>query len=203
MKKQLTQSDFAQLCGVNKSSVSRAISRGRLELVDGAIEVEAESGDREALEAAALELWIGTASSKPHHQARLQQIQEQREKRRQVMAGAPDDAGDADEATLTTYNLRIKRADAKKREEEARTAEINRLALEGNYLMRESVQFAMRDYTAVVNMELENLADRLAPTVHPLETVEEAHAAIAREIDRARINIHRAMQKAMDATKEQ
>lgn len=203
MKKRLTQSDFSQLCGINKSSVSRAITRGRMELTDGAIELEAENDDLASLEVAALELWVSTASSRPHHQARLQQLQEQREKRRQIIDGAPDESSSDEDETLKAYNLRIKKADAKKREEDARTAEINRLALEGNYLMRESVAFAMRDYTAVVKRELENLADWLAANAHALETVEEIHAAIARESERAQQTIHRAMQKAMEATAEQ
>lgn len=197
MKKHLTQSDFADLCGINKSSVSRAVSNGRIELTKGAIEVEVENDTQASIEIAALELWINTASSRPHHQARLAQLQEQREARKQMMSGEPEEAQEDSDETLKAYNLRIKRADAKKREEDARTAEINRLALEKKYLMTEAVAYGIRDYTATVNRELENLADRLAASLKPLETVEEIHTAIARESENIRATVHKAMMRAI------
>lgn len=204
--KTITQSHFARLCKINRSSVSRAVQRGRLVLVDGGIQIDVDGNDQPALEAAAISLWTASASSDPHHQARFDQEQAQREKIEQLQS-IPDqnidlEETDDDDPDLASINKRIKKADAKKRENDARTAEIQRLALEGDYLQREAVDYALRDHSAILRRELDNLADRLSPVVHPLETVEEAHAAIAAAADEILRIMHQSMANAKQAARE-
>ena len=49
----------------------------------------------------------------------------------------------------------------------------------GNLIAREDVEFALDDLGATLRSLMENLADRLAPVVHPLQTIEETHAALS------------------------
>lgn len=67
----VTQAEFARMAGVNRSTVHKAIARGRLVAVDGEIEVEIAGTDD--LERSVNALWEGGASQKPHHMARKQQ----------------------------------------------------------------------------------------------------------------------------------
>lgn len=202
----LTQAAFARLCKVNRSSVSRAVKRGRLVLTDGMVAVPALADPAASLEERALSLWLTSASADPHHQARLQQLQEAREKKaalQQTAEGVADPREDMHAPqSMESINLRIKRADAVKRENEARKSEIERLAMEGEYLLKEAVDYALRDHTAVLRRELENLADRLAPVVHPLETAEEIHAAIGRAAEEVLKTLHHSMVQAKDAARE-
>ena len=202
----INQNQMATYCDVNRSSVKRAIDRGRLELVDGLIEIDADGEREEDIQIAALSLWIASASSRPHHQARLAQLMEQKADRQAMQDAIASVAGpeiaEAAEQTLTELNLRLKRADAKKRENEARTAEIQRLALEGEYLLREAVEVALRDHTAELRQQLDNLADQLAPEVQHLERLEEKHAAIAAAAEAIQRHMHASMMRSLELAKE-
>lgn len=64
----VTQAEFARLCGVNKSTVTRWIQNGRIERdAHGLIDPEA-----------AAEMRAATESPMPHHQARKDQLDEMR-----------------------------------------------------------------------------------------------------------------------------
>ena len=49
----------------------------------------------------------------------------------------------------------------------------------GKLIAREVVDFVLNDYAASLRSLLETRADRLAPVVHPLLSMEEKHAALA------------------------
>lgn len=201
IKTGVTQADFAKLVDVNRSSVTRAIQRGRLQLVDGVIEVCTQDANIDSLEAAALALWVGSGSGQPHHRARMAQIREEKSRRRAmesaesaVFAGQVEPEAKSDHENLI---LRLKKAETEKREEEARTARNNRMEQEKELLHREAVNYGLRDHAARVRELFENMADRLAPMVHHLQTVEECHSAIAEFSERCNREVHASMLTSM------
>lgn len=200
-KTTVSQAEFARLVNVNRSSVYRALEKGRLTgTPDGQIELDADARDRDAIEFAALTLWDGSGSSQPHHRARMEQIREQT-RQRQAMKTAKDSAQPAQDAPksldgMDALNLRLKRAETEKREHEAEMARMDREYKERSLLNREAVEFALRDYTAKTAAQWGNLADRLAPVLHPLETVEEVRATLAEAADQALREVHAALNEA-------
>lgn len=160
----ITQADFARLCGVNRSTVSRWLKAGRIQSdADGRINPEA-----------AQRLRAATESPLPHHQARKAQFDEARAGRDSGAAQAsaneppaevaersddePPPAGDS----LAGINLRIKHATARKQDADAAKAllEVGRMA--GTLVELEDVRFALDDITRAVRGEVEALPDRLA-----------------------------------------
>ena len=170
-----TRADFARRVGWNKSSVTRAAQDGRVVVEGGLVNVEAS-----------LEKINALASPYAHHRAHAQQLAEVREQKRitpsaveaalRAMAPLPDTlpAGES----IEELNRRLKKAEADKREHEADMARMERETMAGNLIAREDVEFALDDFGATLRSLMENLADRLAPVVHPLQTIEETHAAI-------------------------
>lgn len=170
-----TRADFARRMGWNRSSVTRAVQDGRVVLLDGLVDVDASLAKINAL-----------ASPYAHHRAHAQQLEEARQAKTPtatavaaaMKAYAPlQDAVPAE--GLEALNLRLKRAEADKREHEAEMARMERETMAGNLIAREDVEFALDDFGATLRSLMENLADRLAPVVHPLQSMEETHAALA------------------------
>lgn len=170
-----TRADFARRMGWNRSSVTRAVQDGRVVLLDGLVDVDASLAKINAL-----------ASPYAHHRAHAQQLEEARQAKTPtatavaaaMKAYAPlEDAAPVE--GLEALNLRLKRAEADKREHEAEMARMERETMAGNLIAREDVEFALDDFGATLRSLMENLADRLAPVVHPLQSMEETHAALA------------------------
>ncbi len=171
-----TRADFARRMGWNRSSVTRAVQDGRVVLLDGLVDVDASLNKIEAL-----------ASPSAHHRAHAQQLEEARHAKTPTASavaatlrayaplGEPVAAGE----TIEELNRRLKKAEADKREHEADMARMERETMAGNLIARESVEFALDDFGATLRSLMENFADRLAPVVHPLQSIEETHAALA------------------------
>ena len=158
-----TRADFARRMNWHRSSVTRAIEAGRVVLDGELINVEAS-----------LEKLKISASSEPHHLAHAAQLEEQR-----PAHDAPEPVQVEARATIDELNLRIKAADADKREHEADIARMDREQRAGNLIAREVVDFVLNDYAASLRSLMETRADRLAPVIYPLQSMEEVHAALS------------------------
>lgn len=156
-----TRADFARRMGWSRSSVTRAVQDGRVVLAGDLVDVEASLQKIEAL-----------AHPAAHHQAHVRQLEEARK------AKADGSEKPAEEG-IEALNLRLKRAEADKREHEAEMARMERETMAGNLIAREDVEFALSDFGSYLRVIMENLPDRLAPVVHPLQSMEETHAALA------------------------
>lgn len=150
--------------GWNRSSVTRAIQGGRVVLTeDGQVDVEASLARIEVL-----------AHPAPHHRAHALALEEGRKKR----SDPPAASAPPKTESLEALNLRLKRAEADKREREAEMARLDLEAKAGDLIARADVEFALDEVGAILRGLMDNLASRLAPAVHPLQTLEETHAAI-------------------------
>lgn len=162
-----TRAAFARRMGWNRSSVTRAVQDGRVVLQGDMVDVEASLAKIEAL-----------AHPAPHHQAHVRQLEEARAAKVSGEGGKPE-GEDKPKEDVEALNLRLKRAEADKREHEAESARMDREERAGNLVRREDVEFALDDFGATLRGLLENFADRYAPVVHPMQTMEETHAALA------------------------
>ena len=165
-----SRADFARRMGWNRSSVTRAVQDGRVVLIGGRVDVDASMEKINAL-----------ASPSAHHRAHAQQLVEDRHAKTQaaMRAYAPPGEKTVVAESIEELNRRLKSAEAEKREHEADMARMERETMAGNLIAREDVEFALDDFGATLRSLMENLADRLAPVVHPLQTIEETHAALS------------------------
>lgn len=167
-----TRAEFARRMGWNRSSVTRAVQDGRVVLDGDLVDVDASLAKINAL-----------ASPAAHHRAHAQQLAEDRQRKNDavdlVMREMGETALNAAAETIEALNRRLKKAEADKREHEADMARMERETMAGNLIAREDVEFALDDFGATLRSLMENLADRLAPVVHPLQSIEETHAALA------------------------
>lgn len=163
-----TRADFARRMEWHRSSVTRAVDDGRVVLCNGMVDVEASLKKIEAL-----------ASPYAHHRAHALQLEEDRTaKNAPTPPAEPPEVTKAKSESLDALNLRLKTAEADKREHEADIARMDREFKAGNLLAREDVEFALDNYGATLRGLLENIADRMAPMIQPLQTLEEVHAAL-------------------------
>ena len=163
-----TRADFARRMDWHRSSVTRAVEDGRVVICNGMVDVEASIQKIEAL-----------ASPYAHHRAHALQLEEDRTAKTETPPpGEPPEVTKAKSEGLDALNLRLKTAEANKREHEADIARMDREFKAGNLLAREDVEFALDNYGATLRGLLENLADRMAPMIQPLQTLEEVHAAL-------------------------
>jgi hypothetical protein len=164
---------FARRMGWHRSSVTRAADAGRIVLEGDLVDVEAS-----------LEKIKISGSSEPHHLAHAAQLEEQRQAQTAPMVEqhpaqtAPEPVKIEARHTIDELNLRIKAADADKREHEADIARMDREQRAGNLIAREVVDFVLNDYAASLRSLMETRADRLAPVIYPLQSMEEVHAAL-------------------------
>lgn len=159
-----TKSDFAKRLGINKSHLSRGKALEWLVLENGLVNVEESLRRREA--------W---ASPQPHHRAHAAALEEGRQQ--------PNaDAQKAGSATLHSdmeeLNKRLKAAEVNKREHEAEKARMEAETMAGNLIAKEDVDFALDDFGASLRSLMENFADRYAPVIHPLQSLDDVHRAL-------------------------
>lgn len=186
-----TRADFARRMGWNRSSVTRAVQDGRVVLLDGLVDVDASLAKIDAL-----------ASPYAHHRAHVQQLEEARHAKTPTASAvaavmhayAPLEDLQPTEG-IEALNLRLKRAEANKREHEADMARMEKETMAGNLIAREDVEFAMDDFGATLRSLMENLADRLAPVVHPLQSIEETHAALSEAAQDVLRTVHDQLQQ--------
>lgn len=172
--KKVTRQEFAKIAGVNKSTVSRWIKSGRVQVGDdGLIDVLAAKRSLEV-----------SASPFSHHQARGTDL---------IGLGADDlavqdvDAGAADGAALSmamdgadAVALRLKRAMAKEREAKAEQAAIELDKLTGTLVERSEVDFVLTDFGLTIRTLLEAFPDRLSPSLAGCRgDVNALHAALS------------------------
>lgn len=163
-----TRADFARRMDWNRSSVTRAVEDGRVVIRDGMVDVEASLKKIEAL-----------ASPYAHHRAHAIQLEEDRSAKNEPQIPAePPEVAKTKSENAEALNLRLKTAEANKREHEAEIARMDREFKAGNLLAREDVEFALDNYGATLRGLLENIADRMAPMIQPLQTLEEVHASL-------------------------
>ena len=174
-----SRADFARRLGWNRSSVTRAVQDGRVVLIGSMVDVDASMAKIEAM-----------ASPSAHHRAHALQLEEARETK-QASIEVPAEVKDSIEG----LNLRLKRAEADKREEEAKTAKLQRQILEGEYAHVDTVLFALKDHSAQIMGLHENVADRLTPLIDPLQSYEEKRAAISEFMTDLQHEIHESSER--------
>lgn len=188
-----TRADFARRLGWNRSSVTRAVQDGRVVLIGGLVDVDASLAKIEAL-----------ASPYAHHRAHVRQMEEERHAKTPTATAVaaamkaytpPAGLESGPVEGIEALNLRLKRAEANKREHEADMARMERETMAGNLIAREDVEFALDDLGATLRSLMENLPDRLAPVVHPLQSMEETHAALAEAAQDVLQTVHDQLQR--------
>lgn len=158
-EKRVTQAEFARLCGVNRSTVSRWLHNGRISADEhGRIDPVAAQRMREA-----------TESPLPHHQARKAQFDEAR-----VTADAGEGAGDAPDAsgdadadgeglgTMGTLGEQLKRVTVQVQRHKAELLAIEIDKAAGALVELAEVQYVLGDFGATLRGLLEGLPDRLS-----------------------------------------
>ena len=181
-----SRADFARRMGWNRSSVTRAVQDGRVVLIGGRVDVDAS-----------IEKINAMASPSAHHRAHAQQLVEDRHAKTQaaMRAYAPPGEKTVVAESIEELNRRLKSAEADKREHEADMARMERETMAGNLIAREDVEFALDDFGATLRSLMENLADRLAPVVHPLQSIEETHAALSESAQDVLQTMHEQLQR--------
>lgn len=150
-----TQAEFGRRLGVSKSYINKLKNAGRLVMEDDRVNVEASqariatTADPQRDDVAARHAANRAAPSAP-------------------AAPAHDPVGNSYQA-----------ARAVKEKYAALQAKADYEKSIGDLIPRADVDFVLNDYGATLRGLLENLADRLAPVIHPLQTLEETHAALA------------------------
>lgn len=164
-----TQAQFALRLGCAKSWVTQLKQAGRLVMTaDGLVDVEASLARIEA-----------TESPDAVHQARARAHADARGGQGGAAPALPTtEPPKPPPESLESIGLRLKKAEADKREHEAEIARMERERLAGNLVEREVVDYVLADYATTLRSTLEGRADRLAPVLYPLQTLEEYHAAI-------------------------
>jgi phage terminase Nu1 subunit (DNA packaging protein) len=69
-------------------------------------------------------------------------------------------------------------AEARIKHAQAEITEAERDEVVGRLIQKEVVDFVLNDYSATLRSLLETFADRIAPVIYPLQTLEETHAAL-------------------------
>lgn len=170
MSNELTRKQFAELNGWSPSYVTKLGEQGRLVL----------TADGKKVRVAETLALIGNTEGSRADVA-------QRHAEGRAAPGAfPGNTPGADaggDANLTQARRVKAISEARRLAALADQEEMNRDKQAGNLLAREDVDFVLNDYGATLRGLLENLADRLAPVVYPLKTLEETHAAISEAAD--------------------
>jgi len=148
--KPMTQSEFAAHMGVNKSTVSRWISNGRITpLESGLIDPETATGSLSA-----------TESPEPHHQARIEQIAAEKAAHAAQGQKSTDTMPGAEK-----LGLALKHETYKLRKADAEIREMERAKIAGTLGETARFEFVIADIGLTLRNMLESLPDRLAPAL--------------------------------------
>lgn len=152
-------SEFARICGVNRSTVTRWIQNGRIALAEnGLIDSEQAALMREE-----------TESPMPHHQARKAQFEEARAAKgkpesKQIDPGAiaketADQKQQSESANVSTA-LKLETWRLQKAKAEMAALEVDKMA--GMLIERSEVDFVLTEFGSTLRGLLEGLPDRMA-----------------------------------------
>lgn len=152
-------SEFARICGVNRSTVTRWIQNGRIALAEnGLIDSEQAALMREE-----------TESPMPHHQARKAQFEEARvangkPESKQIDPGAiakeTADQKQQSESTNVSTALKLETWRLQKAKAEMAALEVDKMA--GTLIERSEVDFVLTEFGSTLRGLLEGLPDRMA-----------------------------------------
>jgi phage terminase Nu1 subunit (DNA packaging protein) len=152
-------SEFARICGVNRSTVTRWIQNGRIELAEnGLIDSDQAAKMREE-----------TESPMPHHQARKAQFDEARvsadtDRAKQIdpdaKAKAAADKKQASESSNVSTQLKLETWRLQKAKAEMAALEVDKMA--GTLVERSEVDFVLAEFGNTLRGLLEGMPDRLA-----------------------------------------
>jgi len=179
----VSKSEFARLLGVHKGTVTKWADAGRIEVINGRIDVQ-EARRRLA------------ATENPHPQAQAQIDRHATDKAMRMQAGFPVHSTPALEKIGTALKLETYRL--QKAKAEIANLELDRAA--GLLVERAEVEYVLAEFAGTFRYLLESLADRLAPAiaVHRGDVT-----AIHAEIDKASAallsEMSEAMKRKMDA----
>jgi phage terminase Nu1 subunit (DNA packaging protein) len=172
----VTQAEFARICSVNRSTVSRWVQDGRIEVdTSGLIDPQAAQAMR-----------LATESPAAHHQARKAQFDEAREAKKAATtafdgADATHGAADAAQAPQSPENspetasaamqgaeklgmaLKMETYKLQKAKAERENMEIDKMA--GALVDRSEVDYVLADLGNTLRSLLEGLPDRLASRI--------------------------------------
>lgn len=190
----VTQAEFARLCGVNRSTVSRWLKNGRIDAdARGRIDPEAAHRMREA-----------TESPLPPHQARKAQFDEARtpltEQLTVPLTSRPPQisfsvSDEAEEGPAEAAGLRLKRATADLQSHKAALAALELDRQAGVLVERGVVESLIADIGIVTGTVIDGLADRwTAQIAQHRGDVVAVHQALREAADQMRTEIaeHRA-----------
>lgn len=159
--KTVTRAEFARQKGVNRSTVTRWITSGRIRATaDGNIDLDSATA-----------LLPKTASPLPHHMARAEQIAEQKAfslPQPGATTAATDATGHGISAALDkdeNASLRLKLARVDREEAEASIAAMKRDEQAKILVQRADAEFVMKDFARTLGALLERLADRYTPEI--------------------------------------
>lgn len=166
----LTPAEFARRKNVNRSTVTRWVQGGRIQL-DGEGLIDVAAAER------ALQV---SGSVQPHHVARVEQAADERAQRRGSGGDEGDVAGDATPATAGTapsafddaslkIGLRMKMARMRSEEIAAETAAMNRDKAAKLLVTRADAMFVLEDVVRTLGGLLDRLADRYTPDIVALQ----------------------------------
>jgi len=148
--KAMSQSEFAAHMGVNKSTVSRWISNGRITLMEsGKIDPDSAASSLRA-----------TESPEPHHQARIEQIAAEKAARAAQGQKIQDAMPGAER-----LGLALKHETFKLRKADAEIREMERAKIAGTLGETERFEFVIADIGLTLRNILQSLPDRLAPVL--------------------------------------
>jgi hypothetical protein len=152
---------------VNRSTVKRWADAGRIVMVGDLVDVEAS-----------LAQLPGTQGGRQDVADR--HAQEAAEKATAPIVGGNGGQGAQPAGDLSMDKARRVRAvaEARIKHAEAEIREAERDEVVGKLIQKEVVDFVLNDYSATLRSLLETFADRIAPVIYPLQTLEETHAAL-------------------------
>lgn len=176
-----TQAEFARSQGWERSYVTKLKQHGRL-VMGG------EKGDKVDVDAS-LALIASTEGGRSDVADRHAQD------RKKNAASANSGGGKADKAALTAHRETKAGAEARLAGANAALKEMELQRELGNLIAKEHVDFVLQDFGATFRGLLDNLADRLAPVVYPLQTLEETHAQISQQAEAIQNEMAEAMRR--------
>ena len=86
-------------------------------------------------------------------------------------------------------------AEARIKHAEAEMREMDRDEAAGRLIDREVVDFVLADYSATLRGLIESFADRLAPVIYPLQTLDETRAALDEAAEHVLVEMAATMQR--------
>ena len=184
-----SQADFARRMerhmgrAVARSTVKRWADAGRIVLADGRlVDVEASLAQLE-----------GTQGGRTDVADRHAQ-----DAKKKSSSDPSNRAGGESEADMGMSSARRSRAlaDARIQQATAEMREMDRDEQAKRLIRVEDVNFSLDHFGATLRSLMETFADRLAPLIWPLQTLEETHAALSEAAEGVLMEMREAMQRA-------